>query len=248
VQSGGILNAFATRFLGRNFVVVYSDMLEAHGEDSPRMRFILGHELGHIKRGHILKHLLLLPGMLVPLLGVAYNRACEATCDRHGALACGGNIDGAIDAMMALSGGKFAGLKMNSTAFAQQHHSSRGFFVSLHELTSGYPTLSQRVSNLIALRDGVLPRRTERHPLAYFFALFTIGGRASGGANVLVTVAIVALMASLAIPAFAGARKKALEMRVLQDARNAALQAADQQAEARRAAKAKFDNALNAPL
>jgi len=58
----------------------------------------------------------------------------------------------------------------------------------------------------------------------------------------------VALMASLAIPAFAGARKKALEMRVLQDARNAALQAADQQAEARRAAKAKFDNALNAPL
>ena len=27
VQSGGVLNAFATRFLGRNFVIIYSDVL-----------------------------------------------------------------------------------------------------------------------------------------------------------------------------------------------------------------------------
>ena len=36
VQSNGVLNAFATRHCGRNFVVVYSDILEACGPDSPR--------------------------------------------------------------------------------------------------------------------------------------------------------------------------------------------------------------------
>jgi len=28
VQSGGLLNAFATRFFGRHFVVLYSDIVE----------------------------------------------------------------------------------------------------------------------------------------------------------------------------------------------------------------------------
>ena len=35
LQSGGLLNAFATRFAGRDFVVVYSDFLEALGPSSP---------------------------------------------------------------------------------------------------------------------------------------------------------------------------------------------------------------------
>ncbi len=216
LQSGGLLNAFATRFSGRDFVVLFSDMLEAHGEDSPRIRFILGHELGHIKRGHIVKQLFLLPGSLVPLLGAAYRRACEATCDRHGALACG-NIDGGIEAMMALSGGKVAGLCMSPDSFARQHREHRGFFVSLHELTSGYPTLSQRVAQLISLRDGSPMVRGGRHPLAYFFAIFTAGGR-GGGANVLVTVAIVAMLASLAVPAVAQAQKRAKEIQAQQKA------------------------------
>jgi len=212
VQAGGILNAFATRFSGRNFVVVYSDMLEANGEDSQQMRFILGHEIGHIRRGHILKHLLLLPGRILPLLGPAYSRACEATCDRHGALACE-HIDGGIEAMMRLSGGKMAGATMNPQAFAEQYQRARGFFVSWHELTSGYPTLSQRVFNLIALRDRSAPRQASRHPLAYLFALFALGGRTSGGGNVLVAIAVVAILMSLALPAFTGAQQKAKRLR-----------------------------------
>ena len=44
LQSNGLLNSFATRFSGRNFVVVYSDFLEALVPASPEMRFILGHD------------------------------------------------------------------------------------------------------------------------------------------------------------------------------------------------------------
>src|SRR5688500_1014441 len=77
LQSGGVLNAFATRFAGREFVVVYSDMLEALGPSSPEMRFILGHEVGHIQSRHILKQIFLAPGLLFPLIGPAYRRAWE---------------------------------------------------------------------------------------------------------------------------------------------------------------------------
>ncbi len=208
IQQGGLLNAFATRFLQRNFVVVFSDMLEACGEDSARMRFILGHELGHIKRGHILKLLLLLPGRILPLLGPAYSRACEATCDRHGAFACN-DFNGGIQAMMNLSGGKVAGNLMNAEAFAKQHQAARGFFVSWHELTSGYPTLCQRVYNLVSLRDGVTPRSSARHPLAYLFALLSPGGRTGGSSSVLVTIAVFAVLLALAMPAFSRAKSNA---------------------------------------
>jgi Zn-dependent protease with chaperone function len=88
-QGGGILNAFAMRHLARNFVVLYSELLSACGTNSPEIRFILGHEIGHIRRNHVLKHLLLFPGLLLPLIGNAYRRACEKTSDRYGAYAAG---------------------------------------------------------------------------------------------------------------------------------------------------------------
>src|SRR5712671_5388144 len=34
MQAGGLLNAFATRFSARDFVVVFSDLLEAYGAES----------------------------------------------------------------------------------------------------------------------------------------------------------------------------------------------------------------------
>ena len=62
LQSGGVLNAFATRFLGRDFVVVYSDVLamaETRGESA--VSFIVAHELAHVKRGHLKHRWLTLP-------------------------------------------------------------------------------------------------------------------------------------------------------------------------------------------
>jgi hypothetical protein len=62
VESSGLLNAFATRFLGRDFVVIHSDVLElAMAEGEPAVSFILAHELGHVWRGHLKRRWLTAP-------------------------------------------------------------------------------------------------------------------------------------------------------------------------------------------
>lgn len=208
LQSGGLLNALATRHSRRHFVVLYSDLLEAYGPESAETRFFLGHELGHIKRNHLLKRALLMPGMLVPLLGNAYSRACEASCDRFGAFAAG-DADAAVRAMMVIAGGKDASKAMNAEAFAAQYDRMRGFFVSWYELITGYPTMSQRVANLMSLKTGSYPRHSPRNPLAYLFALFTLGGPGTGGVNALVTIAIIGMLISLLLPAVNATREAA---------------------------------------
>jgi Zn-dependent protease with chaperone function len=211
IQSGGLLNAFAARHSGRHFVVVYSDLLDAYGADSAETRFFLGHELGHIKRNHVAKRGFLFPGLLLPLLGNAYRRACETSCDRFGAFAAG-EVESAIRAMMVLAGGKMASKAMNAEAFAAQYDRMRGFFVSWFELITGYPTMSQRVAALLSIKEGRFCRHAPRHPLAYVFALFTLGGTGTGGGNVLVTFAMLGILIALLLPAVQAAREAARRM------------------------------------
>lgn len=203
MQSGGALNAFATKHSGRDFVVLYSDIIEAYGESSPEVLFIMGHEIGHIERNHIFKKLLTFPGSLIPLLGLAYHRACEATCDRYGLIASG-DSEGAKRAIMILSGGKEAGKKMNSEQFASQHKQARGFFISWHELASGYPTLSQRVHNLAELSVGNEPTRYSRAFFGYIFAFLF-----SRSSIALVFVLYIGFIAVLGVKSVKTAAEKA---------------------------------------
>jgi Zn-dependent protease with chaperone function len=218
MQAHGLLNAFATRRSGRHFVVVYSDMLEACGEDTAQIRFLLGHELGHVRSNHLFKKMFLLPGLLFPLIGSAYSRACEGTCDRYGAFASD-DIRASAQAMLILAGGKRAWLEMDPEVFSQQYRQQRGFFVSWHELTSGYPTLSQRTYNLLTLDTFDQPVGEPRHPLAYVFGFFSVGGKHGSGGNLLVTVAMVAILVSIALPAFTGMQKKANMIRSMSNAK-----------------------------
>ena len=210
LQAGGSLNAFATRHAGRDFVVVFSDFVEAFGPQSQEMKFILGHELGHLKSRHILKQVLLGPGLFFPLLGPAFRRSWETSCDRHGAYAAQ-DFNGALRAMLTLSGGKECGRTLDAEAFASQHEEERGFFVSLHELTSTYPTLSRRVRDLRALQSGTTTRGVSRNPFAYFFALLMPGGQMAGGASSLIVVVMIGLLAAMAIPAFQKVRQASIE-------------------------------------
>lgn len=209
LQSGGLLNAFATRFSGRDFVVVYSDMLEALGPESNEMRFILGHEIGHIRSRHILKHVLLAPGLFFPLLGPAYRRAWETSCDRYGAFAAQ-DVAASVRAMLVLSGGREYGRRLNPAAFAGQYADERGFFVSLHELTSTYPTLSRRVTELQALADGRAVRHPSRNPFAYLVGLLMPGGTVGSGGPVVAmmfVIVVIGMMAAMSIPAFEKVRE-----------------------------------------
>ena len=213
IQSGGALNAFATRHAGRHFVVIYSDMLEALGPDSPEMRFLLGHEIGHIRRHHVLMRLLLAPALFLPLIGPAYSRSCETTCDRHGVLAAG-DVDSSMRAMMTLAGGKTVGREMDPHHFAEQNLARRGFFVSWYELISGYPTLSRRVRDLRLLAGDRPEAAPSRNPIAYLFALVTFGGGFGGRGSFITTlflIYMIAIMSAVSMPAINAALKKAHE-------------------------------------
>jgi Zn-dependent protease with chaperone function len=147
LQSGGLLNAFATRFLGRDFVIIYSDILEmalARGEAA--VGFVVAHELGHIWRGHLKHRWLTVPGRLLPYLGPAYSRACEYTCDRLGAFC---QPDGAIAGLLALAAGKRLHAHVDVREYAAQAVSDHSFWVRRAELVSSHPLLPKRVAALI---------------------------------------------------------------------------------------------------
>jgi hypothetical protein len=58
-----------------------------------------------------------------------------------------------------------------------------------------------------------------RHPLAYLFAFFSAGGRHGSGGNLLVTIAVVAMLMAIALPAFTAAQHKAMQAREMQQMR-----------------------------
>ena len=143
VESGGILNAFATKFLGRHFAVIYSDVLElAYQEGESAVEFIISHELAHIKRGHLSWRLFLYPSMLIPFLGTAYSRACEYTCDRFAAHL---KPQGSIDGLLVLAVGKKLYKKINVNELRNQSKEEKGFWVWFSEVLSTHPNLTKRV-------------------------------------------------------------------------------------------------------
>lgn len=151
MQSGGALNAFATRFLGRNFVVIYSDVLamaEARGESA--VGFIVAHELAHLKRGHLRHRWLTLPGRLVPYLSAAYSRACEYTCDRFGAHC---QPDGAVDGLLVLAAGRELYRNVDAREYAKQVETQKSYWVNRAEMMASHPHLPKRVAAV--LKRGV---------------------------------------------------------------------------------------------
>lgn len=196
LQGGGVLNAFAARFLGRHFVVLLSGVVDAMQPHPDGVRFYVGHELGHLKRGHALAGLLRLPVLWLPLIGGAYARAQETTCDLHG-LACCRDGESAARSLAALSAGPQRWQQVNLSVFARQSRHSRGFWMSFHELAGGYPWLTKRVARVLGER---LPGR---HPLAYLLAaVVPYSGRLGAGFGVLILVYIVAMLAAVAIPQY----------------------------------------------
>ncbi|QXE91273.1 M48 family metallopeptidase [Geomonas subterranea] len=205
INGSGFLNAFATRFLGRNFVVLYSNVIHALADRPDSINFYIGHELGHIKQKHLQWAPFLWPASLFPLIGAAYSRAREYTCDQFGR-ACCDSTESALKGLIALSAGEKLWAEVNIDAYLDQTEQSRGFWMSLHELISDYPWLVKRAARV----NNPFVAPPPRNSFAWFFAMFMprmgVGGSAGG---VLVTVAIIGILAAIAIPQFAAYRAKA---------------------------------------
>lgn len=143
IQADGMLNAFATRFLGRNFVVVYSDIFElAYEQGEDALEFILCHEFAHIKRNHLKWRWILIPSTFIPFLSQAYSRACEYSCDRMAAYY---HPTGAENGLLVLSAGKKLYKNVNIDDFIAQSSRETGLWVWLAEMLSSHPALPHRL-------------------------------------------------------------------------------------------------------
>jgi len=206
LAADGMLNALATRFLGRHYIVLYSSIVDALESDKDALNFYIGHELGHIRRNHIGKAPLLVFATWLPLVGAAYSRACEYTCDLHG-LRCCNSLRSATNAVAVLAAGVEQWKRMNVDQYIRQTQESSGFWMSLHELNGSYPWLTKRMARVQAKAQGKDYTAPSRSAWAYVFSLFMPRMGTAGG-GIIILAAIIGIAAAIAIPAYKDYQEK----------------------------------------
>lgn len=109
------INAYTTGYKDNTILVLQSGSVDLMPD--PELSFVIGHELGHIKSGHVLYHMMVqffaqiisstvLAGkFIVPIqLGLNYwYRMSEFTADRAGLLVCQ-DLEAALGAIMKMAG------------------------------------------------------------------------------------------------------------------------------------------------
>ncbi len=194
-------NALATKFFGRYFIVLFTDVVDALEKNPGALDFYIGHELGHIHRKHLRWNIVLFPAMLLPVLGTAYRRAQEYTCDRYGAFCCE-NDDDARTALAAIAAGNSRNADLNPDAYQEQIASTTGFWMSFHELTGDYPWLTKRLASALAFRNGREVRHPRRSALAWMLSMIVPRFGAGGAASLLIVIVLLGVLAAVAIPAY----------------------------------------------
>ena len=163
VSGGGTINAFASGHAWRRFIVVYSDLFEVGGEarDPDALRFVIGHEVGHLGAGHVSywRQWLTAPVSQLPFLGNFLSRAQEYTADNFGHYYVGPK--GAHGGIRLLAGGKYLNANVNFDEFADRSFTEKGLFVWATNIASTHPILLWRAQ---ALRDRTQPGRLFLRP------------------------------------------------------------------------------------
>lgn len=155
VMGSGVVNAFAAGHGFRRFVVLHSDMFEIGGRsrDPEALRFVIGHEVGHLAAGHVSYLRLVFANVInfIPFLGPAYSRAQEYTSDNFGyAFAPAG----AAGVMGVLAGGKYLNAEVNVNELADRAATDPSFFVHWTNWNRSHPVTTWRAH---ALRDRSKP-------------------------------------------------------------------------------------------
>ena len=131
-QWGYDINGYTTGYKEDTLLVLNSGTVDLLSDDE--LRYVAGHEMGHIKSGHVIYHVMgqlfntaisqipLVSTLTTPIYyGLMYwNRMSEFTADRAGLLACQ-DIDAAISAIIKMSGLPLKYFeKMNRDSFIKQ--------------------------------------------------------------------------------------------------------------------------------
>ena len=148
-NGSGIINAMAVRFLSTRYVILMSslvDLMLKRGK-LDELGFVIGHELGHHAAGHtnLWRNLLMGPGRIIPLLGAAYNRSRELTCDRIGAAAIG-DARASQNALISIAmGSESLGNQTDIGEFIAQESQVPELMGFLHKIFSHYLRMTRRV-------------------------------------------------------------------------------------------------------
>ena len=156
VTPSNTLNAYTFGLTSPHVVVLNSALLGV--VDVDELRFVLGHELGHVRLSHTWLNSLVggLAGTPSPLAAAIlltfafrwWNRACEHSADRAGLLACG-KPDKAISALVKLVIGPL-GPGQQNLARALRHVEAEGDhpLAGLGEALSTHPRAVKRIEEL----------------------------------------------------------------------------------------------------
>ena len=149
VNSDGMMNAVAIKFLSKKYVLLFSSLVDVlwDDENQDRLNVIIAHELAHHAAGHVnfWVNLLMKPAMFIPFLGSAYSRSCELTADRIAASYIN-NESACVDSFITLASGSLELVSQtDKEAFIHQEAMVPGFFGFLQEVLSSHPRMTRRI-------------------------------------------------------------------------------------------------------
>ena len=149
-NGNGALNAFAAQAAGQDYVVVSSELF-AHLREENRdgLRFILGHEMAHIRLHHVSLwyQLAVAYSQRIPILGPTLSRLREYSCDRLGAAL---EPQGAVG-LVLLASGRYTETEVDIEQLLDQGRRLRGFWVGLAQLPRSHPFTVRRLERLVGL-------------------------------------------------------------------------------------------------
>ena len=147
-NGNGTLNAFAAQSGWTNNYVAVSNELFANLRDQNRegLRFILGHEVAHIRLSHVALwyQLVICYSQIIPILGPTLSRLREYSCDRNGAALEPAGEGGLI----LLAAGRYAADSVQVDELVDQGRRLGGFWVGLAQLPRSHPWTVRRIWRL----------------------------------------------------------------------------------------------------
>lgn len=156
VAGNGQINAFASGHGFRRFVAVHSDLFEVGVRlgDPDALRFVIGHEVGHIAAGHasFWRQLGISVANIIPGIGSTLSRAQEYTADNHAYEFCPEGREG----LRVLAAGKYLYGAVDFHEISDRADTDHGLFVMLVNLLSSHPINTWRFA---ALTDRSRPGR-----------------------------------------------------------------------------------------
>jgi len=149
-NGNGALNAFAAQATGHDYVVLSNELLaNLYQNNQDGLRFILGHEMGHIRLHHVALwyQIAVAYSERIPLLGPALSRLREYSSDGCGAYLAPNGSTG----LVLLASGRYTERDVDVDELLRQGKALRGFWVGLAQLPRSHPFTVRRLERLHTL-------------------------------------------------------------------------------------------------